>query len=223
MKINKAIRKRKIIRSLSTGVLLLSAFSVLNVGFSSWVIVREIVDKSETINLTLGTGNVVDSRSLITFQTGGTTSIPDISPIGFIINEAIYYSFDITIPFSLKVTDGLDAYLVEDSDSFNLSVSLMNSGTFAILNSSFMSSPPVTYTVAPENATNVNPINSSLIGGLVVTNINYSNTDLLTFESLYFEITYRFAFSPTNFEANIYNYFPEVNAVSFSMQINIEV
>ena len=222
MKMNKPLRKRKIVRSLSTGVLLLSAFSMFNTGFSSWVIVSELDDKSEMINLTMGTGSVIDSRTLITFQTGGTTSIPNISPIGFIVNEAIYYSFDITIPFSLKIADGLDYYL-EGGDNFKLIISLFNLGEFAILNQTFMSSPPVTYTVAPLSNSSSNPITSSIIGGLVVSTINYSNTDLLTQDELAFEITYHFVFSPTNFETNVYNYFNTENAIAFSMRIDIEV
>lgn len=223
MKMNKPLRKRKIVRSLSTGVLLLSAFSMFNTGFSSWVIVSELDDKSEMINLTMGTGSVIDSRTLITFQTGGTTSIPNISPIGFIIdNDEITYSFDITIPFSLKIAGGLDYYL-QSGDNFNLIIRLYNLGDFKILN--FMSSPPVTYTVAPLNSSSI-PIDSdSSIGDLVVSTINYSNTALLTQDALAFEITYHFffPFSPTDFETNVYNHFNPENEIAFSMRIDIEV
>ncbi len=214
----------KLIRGFSLVTLFLATFSVLSVGFSSWVLVLESQNASETLDLDLDVGHVIDTKGILTFPEFDTT-LPAIGPDGFVIDDGVIYKYlNIEMPLEIKIINGIDYYLA-DTSTFTLSLKLFKKGTFPLQN--YFSSASYTYSPAPSGGESFNA-NSEMFSEVIYTTVIFTMADLSKYEdneSLSMVIKYRFDFSAVDFETTIYNLFNSETppTVGFTIQASIEV
>lgn len=202
-------KKRKkhyfIARTFSLLVMILSAFSIFGVGFSSWLITAD-QDFDITRDLNIEVGAFVDRASLITYYDGNYT-IPPICQDGFIIDETITYNFSLNFVFRLRVLNnppnhGLEHFL-EGKKSFTLKMRLKDEGALNLLSSGYMDNPAVVLQVKPENVSTYTTVSHSLFdntsSGRINVNYPYQNNDILNYAYLDFVFTLNFQFAASHF------------------------
>lgn len=216
MKKQNRIKRRKqkkdyfIVRTFSVAFILLASFSVLSVGFSSWMIGLDVTVE-EQLSADFSAGGVIDTASLITYY-DGNYQIPEMCQDGFVVDETIIYDFEISFEFRLRIKNvqpnrGLEYYLGNEKQ-FVLTVNLYDRGAFEILNNSYMDTLPVTLKVKSDsesNYTNLAGAVDSTTGGRILADYTYQNNDILDINYLDFILTYHFFFGESHFGDNQYN------------------
>lgn len=197
--------KIKLAKTFSSIVLLLTAFSVFSVGFSSWVIVQEGGIFQE-VEGSFNVGNVVNIGDILEYTNDDDDfKIPKIGPQGFITDDTLHDTFDYSISFSVKILNGLDIYL-DGNTSFKITISLSTGMAANIFMEAYLQSPSNSLQSSLPNQSSETQVSTNTdVPGLFKTTINFENSSLLngTDETITFKLTYHYKYHINMYSENI--------------------
>lgn len=212
--------RKNIFKNFRGGVLfLLFNISLIGVGFSSWVY-TSIKNANHNINIEVGNiinlGEYFSEPEINTFE---------VCPTGLVVDETICYKGEISLKTNILLKNGLLSKLNNITETVNLSIKIVNKGTFNFFSNLYMGSlnPNIKYSFFEiGNSPNYLDASASINNYLIKTDISYSNSSLQTIESVSMSLIYYFDFSnyKDNFQKQIYD---NLGNDPLSFDLNIEV